>query len=96
MVNRKRLARTTKSSKLLCSATVHFSALYVKQVSGKLFCAILQQRGWQLARINGSHHIFTKSGQRERIVVPVHGKKPLKLGLLKHQMKIAGLTESEL
>jgi predicted RNA binding protein YcfA (HicA-like mRNA interferase family) len=68
----------------------------MKQISGKDFVRLLQQRGWQLARINGSHHIFTKSGQRERIVVPVHGNKPLKLGLLKHQMKIAGLTESDL
>jgi predicted RNA binding protein YcfA (HicA-like mRNA interferase family) len=29
---------------------------------------ILQQRGWQLARIHGSHHIFTMSGRRERLV----------------------------
>ena len=68
----------------------------MKQISGKNFGRLLQQHGWQLARINGSHHIFTKTGQRERIVVPVHGNKPLKLGLLKHQMKIAGLTEADI
>ena len=68
----------------------------MKQVSGKDFRRLLQERGWQLARINGSHHIFTKPNHRERIVVPVHGNKPLKLGLLKHQMKIAGLTEADL
>ena len=49
-----------------------------------------------LKRINGSHHIFSKEGHRERIVIPVHGNQPLKIGLLKHQMKIAGLTESDL
>ncbi len=68
----------------------------MKQVSGKDFVRLLQQCGWLLARVNGSHHIFTKSGHRERIVVAIHGNKPLKLGLLRHQMKIAGLTEADL
>jgi predicted RNA binding protein YcfA (HicA-like mRNA interferase family) len=68
----------------------------VKQVSGKEFVRLVQKRGWLLKRVNGSHHIFTKAGQRERIVVPVHGNQPLKIGLLKHQMKIAGLLESDL
>jgi predicted RNA binding protein YcfA (HicA-like mRNA interferase family) len=49
-----------------------------------------------LARTKGSHHIFFKNGVRERIVVPVHGNKPLKIGLLKAQMKIAGIPESDL
>lgn len=68
----------------------------MKQVSGKDFMRLLRQRGWILARVNGSHHIFTKTGHRERIVVPVHGNQPLKIGLLKNQMKIAGLTEADL
>ncbi|HEY2328554.1 MAG TPA: type II toxin-antitoxin system HicA family toxin [Verrucomicrobiae bacterium] len=68
----------------------------MKQVSGKEFIRIIQKHGWILKRINGSHHIFTKSGERERIVIPVHGNHPLKIGLLKHQMKIAGILESGL
>jgi predicted RNA binding protein YcfA (HicA-like mRNA interferase family) len=68
----------------------------MKQVSGKEFIRIVQKRGWILKRINGSHHILTKEGYRERIVIPVHGNQPLKIGLLKHQMKIAGLSESDL
>ena len=68
----------------------------MKQVSGKDFIRIIQKHRWVLKRINGSHHIFTKEGQRERIVIPVHGNMPLKIGLLKHQMKIAGLTEADL
>ena len=31
-----------------------------------------------------------------RISVPVHGNKPLKIGLQKHLMKIAGIDEIEL
>ena len=68
----------------------------MKQVPGKEFVRLIQKHGWLLKRINGSHHIFTKEGHRERIVIPVHGNQPLKIGLLKHQMKIAGLTEADL
>jgi predicted RNA binding protein YcfA (HicA-like mRNA interferase family) len=68
----------------------------VKQVSGKEFARIIEKHGWMLKRINGSHHVFTKEGCRERIVIPVHGNRPLKIGLLKHQMKIARLLESDL
>ena len=68
----------------------------MKQVSGKEFVRTIQSHGWRLKRINGSHHIFTKEGHQERIVIPVHGNQPLKIGLLKHQMRIAGLTESDL
>lgn len=47
-------------------------------------------------RINGSHHVFVKQGLKERVVIPVHGNRPLKIGLLKRQMKIAGVMESDL
>jgi predicted RNA binding protein YcfA (HicA-like mRNA interferase family) len=68
----------------------------VKQVSGKELARIVQQRGWSLARIHGSHHIFVKSGRRERIVIPIHGNQPLKIGMLRALMKIAELDESHL
>ena len=68
----------------------------MKQISGKEFIRILQKRGWMLKRVSDSHHIFIKEGHRERIVIPVHGNQPLKIGLLKHQMKIAGLAEADL
>jgi len=68
----------------------------LKQISGKDFCRLLTDKGWSLARIKGSHHILFKEGVRERIVVPVHGNKPLKIGLLKTQMKVAGIQESDL
>jgi predicted RNA binding protein YcfA (HicA-like mRNA interferase family) len=68
----------------------------MKQISGKDFVRLLHRHGWQLARVNGSHHILTKPNHRERLVVPVHGNHPLKIGLLKDQMKRAGLTEADL
>jgi predicted RNA binding protein YcfA (HicA-like mRNA interferase family) len=68
----------------------------MKQVSGKEFCKILESHGWKLKRINGSHHIYSKENRIERISVPVHANKPMKMGLLKAQMKIVPLTENDL
>ena len=68
----------------------------MKQVSGRELAKVIQRSGWALARINGSHHIFTKPGHRERLVIPIHGNSPLKTGLLRSLMKIAGLTEHDL
>jgi predicted RNA binding protein YcfA (HicA-like mRNA interferase family) len=68
----------------------------VKSISGKAFAKLLEKRGWQLARVNGSHHVYVKSGHLVRISVPIHGNQDLKIGLLKHFMKIAGLEEHDL
>ena len=68
----------------------------MKAVNGRRFCRLIEQKGWELKRINGSHHIYAKSGNPARISVPVHGNKPLKIGLLRHLMKVAGIEEAEL
>jgi len=68
----------------------------MKPISGKQFAKSLQKHGWNLSRINGSHHIFTKEGEITRISLPIHGNKDLKLGLLKHLMNISKIDESEL
>lgn len=68
----------------------------MKQVSGKELAQAVERKGWNLARIKGSHHIFVMPGRRERIVIPIHGSQPLKIGLLRSLMKIAELEESEL
>ena len=46
--------------------------------------------------IRGSHHVYMKTGKKERISVPVHGNKDLKVGLLRAIMKIAEIEENEL
>lgn len=68
----------------------------MKSVSGKHFARILENRGWQLVRINGSHHVYMQQGNPVRISLPVHGNDDLKIGLLKHFMKIANITEEDL
>ena len=68
----------------------------MKAVSGKDFCRLLERHGWELRRISGSHHIYTKSGSGARITGPVHGNSGLKLGLQRNLMKLAGIDENEL
>ncbi len=68
----------------------------MKSISGKAFAKILQRRGWVLVRVQGSHHIYGQPGNPRRISVPIHGNKDLKVGLLRHFMKQAGLREEDL
>ena len=68
----------------------------MKQVSGKDFPEVLIQKGWELKRIHGSHHVYPKPERKERISLPIHGNKPLKIGLLRHLMKVADINEAEL
>jgi predicted RNA binding protein YcfA (HicA-like mRNA interferase family) len=67
----------------------------VKAISWKDFAKLLEKKGWELRRTQGSHHIYAKTGNPVRISVPLHGNSPLKIGLLRHFMKIAGIDESE-
>ena len=66
----------------------------MKPISGKALTAILERPGWTLLRVHGSHHIYGKPGSVVRLSVPIHGNQPLKLGLLKHFLKMAGLGET--
>ncbi|MCX6972472.1 MAG: type II toxin-antitoxin system HicA family toxin [Verrucomicrobia bacterium] len=68
----------------------------MKQVTGKALARAVQDCGWTCVRIKGSHHIFTKEGRPERIVIPIHGNKTLKIGLLHALMKIADLSEEDI
>jgi predicted RNA binding protein YcfA (HicA-like mRNA interferase family) len=68
----------------------------VKAISGKEFAKLLERKGWELRRTKGSHHIYAKTVRSARISVPIHGNSPLKIGLLRHFMKIAEIDESEL
>lgn len=68
----------------------------MKSVSGKALCRALEQRGWLLLRINGSHHIYGRAGSNVRLSVPVHAGQTLKAGLLNHLLKLAEIREEDL
>jgi predicted RNA binding protein YcfA (HicA-like mRNA interferase family) len=68
----------------------------MKSVSGKELAKVLERHSWKLLRVQGSHHIYGKAGSIVRISLPIHGNKMLKLGLLKHLLKMADLSEEDL
>jgi predicted RNA binding protein YcfA (HicA-like mRNA interferase family) len=65
----------------------------MKQLSGKELGKLLEKHDWKLLRVHGSHHIYGKPGIVVRLSVPIHGNKPLKTGLLRHLLRMAGLDE---
>ncbi|MFT5471376.1 MAG: putative RNA binding protein YcfA (HicA-like mRNA interferase family) [Verrucomicrobiales bacterium] len=68
----------------------------MKSVPGKRLAKLALGKGWELKRVNGSHHVFTKPGRRERLVIPIHGNKSLKPGLQSALMKIIPVSDDEL
>lgn len=54
--------------------------MYHGRMNGKQVIAKLKAEGWQVLRIEGSHHQLGKDGLRTS--VPVHGTKDLKPGTL--------------
>jgi predicted RNA binding protein YcfA (HicA-like mRNA interferase family) len=68
----------------------------MKSVSGKELARILERKGWILLRVQGSHHIYGKSGSEVRLSVPIHRNQTLKAGLLRHLMKVANLSQDDL
>jgi predicted RNA binding protein YcfA (HicA-like mRNA interferase family) len=68
----------------------------VRPLSGKELAKLLEARGWELARVQGSHHVYRKAGRVERISIPIHGSQTLKIGLQRHLMKIAGIEPEDL
>lgn len=43
----------------------------MKTVSGRRLAKLAESKGWSLARVNGSHHIYTQPGRTERLVIPI-------------------------
>jgi predicted RNA binding protein YcfA (HicA-like mRNA interferase family) len=68
----------------------------MKSVTGRRMAKLAESKGWTLARVNGSHHVFIKEGRIERVVIPIHGKNTLKIGLQRSLMKIIPVSEDEL
>lgn len=68
----------------------------MKAITGKRMATLAEAKGWTLARINGSHHVYIREGRLERVVIPIHGNKALKIGLQRSLMKIIPVIEGEL
>ena len=51
--------------------------------------------GWVNRGFKGSHVKLTKEGNPNILSIPVHKRKSVKIGLLKDQIRKAGLRENE-
>jgi predicted RNA binding protein YcfA (HicA-like mRNA interferase family) len=54
-----------------------------------------ERAGWTNRGFRGSHVKLTKAGNPNILSIPVHKGKPVKIGLLKDQIRKSGLTEEE-
>jgi predicted RNA binding protein YcfA (HicA-like mRNA interferase family) len=54
-----------------------------------------ERAGWIGKGRRGSHLKLVKLGNPNMLSIPVHKGKPIKIGLLKDQIKKSGLTEEE-
>ncbi|ARV57494.1 hypothetical protein BZZ01_01555 [Nostocales cyanobacterium HT-58-2] len=61
----------------------------MKSVSDKRLCKIVEQRGWVLRKITGSHHIYERPDVDQILSIPVHSNQDLKVGTLRALMKVA-------
>ena len=68
----------------------------MKPLTGKEFAKVVERFGWEYKRTTDSHHIYRKPGNPFNVSIPIHNSKQLKIGLQRHQMKIAGITEEDL
>ena len=57
-------------------------------MSGKELIKKMIKDGWELERINGSHHVMKKGKQTE--IIPVHGNQDIPNGLLIKILKRIG------
>jgi predicted RNA binding protein YcfA (HicA-like mRNA interferase family) len=65
----------------------------MKSLSGREFARLVEQQGWRLLRVAGSHHIYGRPGSVVRLSIPMHGNRPLKIGLLRHLAKLADVAQ---
>jgi predicted RNA binding protein YcfA (HicA-like mRNA interferase family) len=66
----------------------------MKAISGRELARLVERHGWRLLRVAGSHHIYGKPGSVVRLSIPIHGSKALKMGLLRHLLKLAEIDDS--
>jgi predicted RNA binding protein YcfA (HicA-like mRNA interferase family) len=62
----------------------------MRSYTPKEIATILLAHGFELARTNGSHHIYVNRSNNKRTIVPMHSK-DLKKGTLHGILKQAGI-----
>lgn len=60
-------------------------------MTGREVIKLLEENGWLLDRVRGSHHVMIKKDKT--LSVPVHGAKDLGKGLLNKLLKEGGVKK---
>ena len=68
----------------------------MKSVSARDLAKAVERKGWVLLRVHGSHHIYGREGSAVRLSIPMHEGRDLKVGLARHLMKMAGISDDDL
>lgn len=63
--------------------------------SPKRLIKILEERGWTLERVKGSHHIYFNKALNKTIPVPMHGNRDMAKGTFFTILKQAGIDRNE-
>lgn len=61
-------------------------------LSGREVVRVLRELGFQIDRVEGSHHMMTKPDYPNTVAVPVHGSKGLPKGTLASIIRSAGVS----
>lgn len=64
--------------------------------SPKHLIKLPEEKGFELKRISGSHHIYFHPSLKKIVVVPVHGNKDIPLGTFRSILKQAGISKEEI
>lgn len=69
----------------------------MKQLNARQLQSLLSVRGWSFVRQNGGSHMqFKKIGVDRIITIPVHGSRPIPIGLLRKILRDAEIDPSEI
>lgn len=77
-------------------APVFYPTLSVMNTSPKHLIKLLEEKGFVLKRISGSHHIYFHSDLKKIVVVPVHGNRDIPVGTFRSILKQAGISKEEI
>lgn len=64
----------------------------MKNYSSRELIKMLEDDGWKIIRISGSHHVF-KHGEKRGVVVVPHPRKDIPIKTVKSILTQAGLSE---
>lgn len=64
--------------------------------NAKEIIKVLEENGWYLDRIKGSHHIYKNDQLKTSVPIPIHGNRDLGKGLFYKILKACNIDKDDL